>query len=93
MKKFWQWIKDEVLVRDMFVFVLIAIVIFYIPAWVAIIVGFTLQNEYIYGFAGMYVLVWAGPFTPTIPAIMGIAVFFKQLYKKITRKSDDDETV
>lgn len=93
MKRFWQWMKDNVFVKDMFVYILIATIIFYIPAWGALIVGFTLQNNYIYGFAATYVLVWAGPFTPTIPAIFAIAVFIKQVFKKITNGSDDDETI
>lgn len=93
MKRFWQWMKDNVFVKDMFAFLLVAAIIFYIPAWGAIVLGSALNNNYIYAFAGTYVLVWAGPFTPTIPAIFAIAVFLKQLYKRITRRSDEDETV
>jgi len=92
MKKVWQWMKDNIFVKDMFVFILFGAIIFYIPAWGSIILGMVLHNEFIYAFAGTYVLVWAGPFTPTVPAIMAIAVFLKTIYKKFIR-SDDDEAV
>lgn len=93
MKRFWNWLKVNVFVKDMFIYILIAGIIFYIPAWGAIILGYVLNNNFIYAFAPTYILIWAGPFTPTIPAILGIAVFLKQVHKRITRRSDKDETV
>lgn len=88
-----KWLKENIFVKDMFIYILIGAIIFYIPAWGAVILGFTFNNDYIFGFAATYVLVWAGPFTPTIPAIFGIAVFLKQLHKRIKKESDEDETV
>jgi len=47
-----------------------------------------MQNDYLFGFSAAYVLVWAGPFTPTIPAILAIAVFLKQLVKRISKRKE-----
>ena len=93
MKRFMKWMKDNIFVKDMFIYILLAAIVFYIPAWGSLIIGYVLDEPVIYAFAPTYVLVWAGPFTPTIPAIFGLAVFFKQVYKRITRRSDEDETV
>lgn len=79
----WNWLKENVFVKDMFLYIFIAAIIFYIPAWVSLIIGLLTQNGYYYAFSASYVLIWAGPFTPTIPAILGIAVFLKQLVKKV----------
>jgi len=88
-----KWLKENIFVKDMFIYILLGVIIFYIPAWGAVILGFTLQNDYIFGFAATYVLVWAGPFTPTIPAILAIAVFLKQLFKRKSKESEEDETI
>lgn len=79
----WKWLKENVFVKDMFIYILLAACIFYIPAWGAGILGIITRNGYYFVFSASYVLVWAGPFTPTIPAILGLAVFLKQLVKKI----------
>lgn len=79
----WNWLKENIFVKDMFIYILIGAVIFYIPAWGAGILGVITGNGYYYVFSASYVLVWAGPFTPTIPAIIGLAVFLKQVVKRI----------
>ena len=79
----WNWLKKNIFVKDMFVYLLVAAIIFYI-----------FDESGFYVFAGSYVAIWAGPFTPTIPAILGIAVGLKQLIRKLTNKGrDDDETI
>ena len=90
----WKWLKDNIFVKEMFIYLLIAAIIFYIPAWGAVVTGYIFDEPGFYVFAGSYVAVWAGPFTPTIPAIMGIAVGLKQLIKRLSDKgSDNDETI
>ncbi len=76
-----KWLKENIFVKEMFIYILIAVVIFYIPAWGSLILGYITGNHYYYAFSATYVLMWAGPFTPTIPAIFAIAVFIKQLFK------------
>lgn len=79
----WNWLKENIFAKDMFIYLLIAAVIFYIPAWGSLIIGVFTNNGYFYAFSASYVLIWAGPFTPTIPAILAIAVFLKQVVKRV----------
>ena len=78
----WKWIKENIFVKDMFLYVLIGAIIFYIPAWVALIVGVILNEDLLITFSATYVLVWMGPFTPTVPAILAIAIFLKEVIKR-----------
>jgi hypothetical protein len=78
-----QWLKENIFVKDMFVYILIAAAIFYIPLWVFIYYAASTGNDYLYGLGFAYVAFWAGPFTPTIPAIVAIAIFLKQVVKRI----------
>ena len=89
----WKWLKENIFVKEMFIYILIAAIIFYIPAWGAVVSGFIFHEPGFYVFAASYVAVWAGPFTPTIPAILGLAVGLKQLIKQLRKGRDDDETV
>ena len=79
----WKWLRENIFVKDMFIYLLIAAIIFYIPAWGAVVLGVVTGNGYYYAFSASYVLIWAGPFTPTIPAILAIAVFLKQVVKRV----------
>jgi CHASE2 domain-containing sensor protein len=90
----WNWLKKNIFVKEMFIYLLVAAIIFYIPAWGAVVTGYIFDESGFYIFAGSYVAIWAGPFTPTIPAILGIAVGLKQIIAKLTNKGrDDDETI
>lgn len=78
-----KWLKENVFVKDMFIYIVIATFIFYIPVWVLSIFGIITSDSLYFGGAAAWVLFWAGPFTPTIPVIFGIAVGIKQIIKKI----------
>ena len=84
----WKWIKENIFVKDMFIYILVAGIIFYAPSWVSFIVGMSIHNDILIGFSATYVLIWFGPFTPTIPAIFSIAVMLKQLVKRIKRQEE-----
>ena len=86
-----KWLKENIFVKDMFVYILIAAIIFYIPAELLVYYGIITANEHLYYLAGAYVAFWAGPFTPTIPVILAIAVFLKQVVKFIQGKRRDDQ--
>lgn len=86
-----KWLKENIFVKDMFIYIVIAALIFYIPLWVFIYYAYITGNDYLYGLGFAYVAFWAGPFTPTIPAIFGIAIFLKQLVKRMKRKRSDME--
>ena len=92
----WKWLKENILVKEMFVYILFAAIIFYIPLWLSIFFGITEGNIGLYGVGLAWVAFWAGPFTPTIPIILAIAVFLKQVVKWIGQKKEveeDDETI
>ena len=82
----WKWIRENIFVKDMFLYILFGAIVFYIPAWVALVLGVIFSNELLITFSATYVLVWMGPFTPTIPAILAIAVFLKEVVKRIRRR-------
>lgn len=89
-----KWLKENIFVKDMFIYILIAAIIFYIPAWGSVLIGLINNNTVWVGFGSAYVLLWAGPFTPTIPAILGLAVLIKQATKLLRKKEDDsNETI
>lgn len=83
-----KWLKENIFVKDMFLYILIAIVIFYIPSWVSLLIALITQNDYYYAVSAGWVLLWAGPLTPTIPIIFAIAVFIKQMFKRKQRKKE-----
>ncbi len=85
-----KWLKDNIFVKDMFLYIATAAIIFYIPTWVSIIYGKITGNDLLYGVSAAWVLIWAGPFTPTIPIILAIAVFLKQVVKRIKGKKDEE---
>lgn len=85
-----KWLKENIFVKDMFLYILFAAVIFYIPLWVFIFYAATTGNDYLYGLGIAYVMFWAGPFTPTIPAIFAIAVFLKQIVKRTKQEEGRD---
>jgi hypothetical protein len=85
-----KWLKENIFVKDMFIYILLAAIIFYIPAWVSVLIGLANNNPLLIGFGSAYVLLWAGPFTPTIPAIFAIAVLLKQLVKLVKHEKEDD---
>lgn len=92
--RFWHWMKENIFVKDMFVYIVLAAIIFYIPLWLFIFYAYTTDNAYLYGLGIAYVMFWAGPFTPTIPAIFAIAIFLKQLVKRNKgKRRDNDETI
>ena len=92
--KLWKWMKKNIFVKEMFIYIIIAAIIFYIPLWLFIFYAYTTGNSYLYGLGIAYVMFWAGPFTPTIPAIFAIAIFLKQIVQRTKRKRrDNDETI
>jgi hypothetical protein len=83
-----KWLKENIFVKDMFLYILIGAIIFYIPAWGSLILGFVFNSEILLAFSAAYVLIWAGPLTPTIPAIFSIAIAIKQLVKRIKKQKE-----
>ena len=87
-----KWLKENIFVKDMFIYILIAAIIFYIPSWVSFTIGIMNDSAPLIAFSAAYILLWAGPFTPTIPAIFAIAVLIKQ-FVKVFRKNKKEDTL
>jgi len=83
-----KWLKENIFVKDMFLYILVAGIIFFIPSWVAFTIGVILESNILLAFSAAYILLWVGPFTPTIPFIFAIAVALKQIVKKITNQKE-----
>jgi len=84
----WKWLRENVFSKDMFIYILFGGIIFYTPSWGAFILGIIFGSEILLAFSLTYVLVWAGPFTPTVPAILSIAVALKQLVKRYKKRKE-----
>jgi hypothetical protein len=89
LEKWYIWLKKNIFIKEMFIYIVIAALIFYIPLWIFIYYGKLTGNDYLYGLGIAYVAFWAGPFTPTIPIILAIAIFLKQIIKKIYHRKED----
>ena len=83
-----KWLRENIFVKDMFLYILIGGIIFYIPSWVSFIIGILFNNELLLAFSAAYILVWVGPLTPTIPAIFSIAIAIKQLVRRKKRHKE-----
>lgn len=86
-----KWLKENIFVKDMFIYIVIAAIIFYIPVWLLGFFGIITDDNWYYGGAAAWIIFWAGPFTPTIPIIFAIAVFLKQLVKRVRGQKEDKE--
>ncbi len=84
-----EWLKNNIFVKDMVIYIIIAAIVFYIPLWVFIYFAKVTGNSYLYGAGLAYVAFWAGPFTPTIPIILAIAVFLKKIFGKKKKQSGE----
>ena len=77
-KKVWQWLKKNVFVKEMIVYVLIAEAIFWSPCIVSGILAVTVSAWYWTVF-GAVCAFWAGPFTPAVPLQLGLAILIKKI--------------
>jgi hypothetical protein len=84
-----KWLKENIFIKDMFIYIMIAIMIFYIPSWGSFIIAIITRNEYYYAVSIGWIILWAGPFTPTIPIILGIAISIQQITKRIRGKKEN----
>lgn len=90
LKRMWAWLRKNVFNAEMFVFVLIAELIFWSPCIVTAILAWLINPWYWTAFSAIC-LFWTGPFTPAMPLQLGLAVLLKKLWQKIKRaKSKKD---
>ena len=87
-----KWLKENIFIKNIFIYILLAAIIFYIPAWGLLIYGFITSHPEYYIISGSYIAIWAGPLTPTVPVIIAIAIAIKQLVKR-KKEHEKDETI
>lgn len=85
LKRFWRWLRREVLNRKMIVWILIAEAIFWSPCIVAGTLALIISPWY-WSIVGGIMVFWAGPFTPAVPLQLGLAVGLRKLHEFIVRK-------
>ena len=81
LKRFWRRMRQEILVKDMILYFVIAQIIFWSPVLVTAILAVTV-NPWFWTVSTSIVAFWAGPFTPALPLQMGLAILIKKLFKK-----------
>lgn len=80
-KRLWLWLRREIFVKDMILYIAIAQVIFWSPVIVTAILAVTI-NSWFWTVSVSMVAFWAGPFTPAIPLQMGLAVLIKKIFER-----------
>lgn len=95
-KKFWQWLRKNVLNKEMLIWIIIAEVIFWSPCIVTGFLAITVSSWWWTAF-GAIIVFWSGPFTPAIPLQLALAVALKKLWHLIknrkNKKRKKDESV
>lgn len=90
LKAIWVWLRKNVLNKEMFLFTLVAEVIFWSPCIVVGILAITINPRYWTVF-GIICVFWAGPFTPAMPLQFALAVGLKKLWPRLKRKHKQTE--
>lgn len=84
-KKFWAFLRKEVINKEMIAFLIIAEAIFWSPCIVTGILAIVIDSRFWTAFGG-YIAFWSFfPCTPAIPLQIGLAFGLKKLYEKIRR--------
>ena len=84
LKRLWQWLRKNVFNKEMFVWVIIAELIFWAPCIVTGLLAVIIDPWWWTAF-GAICAFWAGPFTPAVPLQIGLAIALKKLYEKIKK--------
>lgn len=93
LQKLWQWLRKNVLNREMIIYVLIAELIFWSPVIITAILALVI-DPWFWTATSTILLFWAGPFTPAVPLQIGLAIAIKALVHKINKHKeniDDDD--
>lgn len=90
LQKFWQWLKREILNKQMLLWFIIAEVIFWTPCIVGAVLGI-LVNGWYWTICTVYIGFWVAPLTPAIPLQIGLAYGLKKLADLIKRKKKNKE--
>lgn len=92
LKRAWQWLRVNVINKDMLIWLIIAELIFWSPCIVSGLLALIISPWWWTVF-GAVIAFWAGPFTPAMPLQFGLAIGLKKIHEKITKrrnKGDDN---
>lgn len=84
LKKLWQWLRKNVINKDMIVYFIIAELIFWSPCIVIAILAIIINPWFWTPFV-LICAFWAGPFTPAIPLQIALAVAIKGIVEKVKK--------
>lgn len=87
-KAAWAWLKINVFVRDMIVWVIIAELIFWSPCIVGAVLAIVV-NKWWWSVCVAYWAFWAAPFTPATPIQLALALALKKLFGRKPPKNKD----
>lgn len=91
MKKLWKWLRREILVKSMIVYILIAELIFWSPVIVTALLAIII-NPWFWTICFGVMVFWAGPFTPAVPLQIGLALGIKK-FVKIFKKTETEKYI
>lgn len=84
LQKLWQWLRKNVINKEMIVYVLIAEAIFWSPVIVTATLAIIIDPWW-WTVVSAICLFWAGPFTPAVPLQIGLALAIKGIVHKFKK--------
>ena len=89
LKKCWRWLRANVFTKDMFIWILLAELIFWSPVIVCVILAIVV-NSWWWSAVSTIIIFWSAPFTPAMPLQFGLAATFKVIYNKRKKRRGDN---
>lgn len=89
LKRCWRWLKTNVFTKDMFLWIVLAEFIFWLPVIVCALLALII-NPWYWTAASAIIVFWAGPFTPAMPIQFALAGGLKAMYNKCKKKKQDN---
>lgn len=89
LKECWRWLRANVFTKDMFIWILLAELIFWSPVIVCGILAIVV-NPWWWSAASTIIIFWSAPFTPAMPLQFGLAATLKVIYNKRKKRRGDN---
>lgn len=89
LKGCWRWLKTNVFTKDMFIWILLAEFIFWLPVIICVLLAW-IVNPWYWTAVSAIIVFWSAPFTPAMPIQFALAGGLKALYNKRKKKKQDN---
>lgn len=89
LKECWRWLRANVFTKDMFIWILLAELIFWSPVIVCGILAIVV-NPWWWSAVSTIIIFWSAPFTPAMPLQFGLAATLKVIYNKRKKRRGDN---